>query len=241
MNLNSTPMIQDSRRPGREVREQLSEYVAAYVRDAIMVGEFPAASFIRTEHVATELGVSATPVREALMILQSEGTVRWEHRRGFRVVAVIRQDVEDLFTVQAFIAGELAGKAARLVDSAAVAELRAMQRELEAAASASDAARVDALNHRIHRAINLIPGAQRLTSLLGITMHYVPLNYFGNIEGWAEASAHDHEPVFRALEAGDVEGAKRSMSEHILHVGELLTGYLEQRGVFARAEAATEL
>ena len=229
-------MIQDSSRPGRADRKQLSEHVAAYVRDAIMVGELSASSFIRTEHVANELGVSATPVREALMILQSEGTVRWEPRRGFRVIPVTRQDVEDLFNVQAFIAGELAGKAARLIDAKTVDELRVMQGALEAAAGAGDATQVDALNHRIHRAINVIPEAQRLTSLLGITVRYVPLNYFGNIEEWAEASAHDHEPIFRALEAGDADAARLAMAEHIQHIGLLLTEYLEQRGVFARSE-----
>ena len=203
-----------------------------------MVGELPASSFIRTEHVAAELGVSATPVREALMILQSEGTVRWEPRRGFRVIPITRQDIEDLFTVQAFIAGELAAKASQQIDPEGVESLRALQTRLELAAAAGDAAEVDALNHQIHRAINIIPNAQRLTSLLGITVHYVPLNYFGNVEGWAEASAHDHEPIFRALETGDADAARAAMSEHIHHIGSLLTEFLEQRGVFTRGEAA---
>ena len=58
----------------------------------------------------------------------------------------------------------------------------------------------------------------------------------GNIEEWAEASAHDHEPIFRALEAGDADAARLAMAEHIQHIGLLLTEYLEQRGVFARSE-----
>ena len=238
MNTSSFRIPQNPARPGRPDRKQLSEHVAAYVRDAIMVGELTASTFIRTEHIATELGVSATPVREGLMILQSEGTVRWEPRRGFRVIPVTRQDVEDLFKVQSFIAGELAAKVALLIKPAAVAELRMMQGQLEAAAAAGDVAEVDTLNHKIHRAINIIPDAQRLTSLLGITVHYVPLNYFGNIDGWAEASAHDHEPVFQALESGDADLARSAMAEHIRHIGRLLTDYLEQRGVFARSEQA---
>ncbi|SDO32334.1 DNA-binding transcriptional regulator, GntR family [Cryobacterium flavum] len=232
-----SPLIQDVSRTHRGDRKQLSEDVAAYVRDAIMVGELPASSFIRTEHIAREMGVSATPVREALMILQSEGTVRWEPRRGFRVIPITRQDIEDLFTVQAFIAGELAAKAARLIDKEAIAKLWSLQNELESAASIGDATQVDALNHLIHRAINIIPNAQRLISLLGITVHYVPLNYFGSVKGWAEASAHDHGPVFRALEAGDADAARLAMSEHIQHIGRLLTTYLEERGVFARSES----
>ncbi|MDN5748897.1 MAG: hypothetical protein L0H64_10355 [Pseudonocardia sp.] len=49
------------------------------------------------------------------MILQSEGTVRWEPRRGFRVIPVARDDVRDLFAVQAFIAGELSARSAPIL------------------------------------------------------------------------------------------------------------------------------
>ncbi len=99
---------------------QLSGRVAAALRESIMVGDLRAPAFVRTEHVAAELGVSATPVREALMLLHSEGVVRWEPRRGFRVVPVTRRDVDDLFVVQAFIAGELAARAAEALPLAAI-------------------------------------------------------------------------------------------------------------------------
>lgn len=215
----------------RAERQQLSEFVAAHVREAIIVGEFTADSYIRTEHIAEELGVSATPVREALMILQSEGTVRWEPRRGFKVVPVTLQDIEDLFKVQAFIAGELAAKAAPLIDASTIDELCEMQEKLEAAAREGNASAVDSWNHHIHRAINVVSDARRLTSLLNSTVHYVPLNYFGNVKGWAEASAHDHEPIFEALRRGDPDAARAAMSAHIHHIGQLLTDYLQERGV----------
>ena len=83
---------QDGTRFG--VSQQLSHRVATYVREGIMVGQFPAGEFLRTESLAADLRVSATPVREALMILQSEGSVRWEPRRGFRVVSVSDRDVQ---------------------------------------------------------------------------------------------------------------------------------------------------
>lgn len=220
-------------------RKQLSEDVAAHLRESIMAGELRASSFIRTEHVAAELGVSATPVREALMSLQSEGTIRWEPRRGFRVLPLSRQDVEDLFAVQAYIAGELAARAASLMDAADVDRLRTLQEELEEAARAGEASRVDALNHEIHRSINRISGAQRLTSLLGIAVNYVPRNYYGKIEGWAEASSHDHDPIFLALETGDAEAARAAMAEHIRHIGVLLVDYLEGKGVFSDPDPAS--
>src|SRR5690348_6013310 len=62
--------------PAMRGRHQLSEMVAAHVREAIMIGALRAPGYLRTEHLAAELGISATPVREALMILHSEGAVR---------------------------------------------------------------------------------------------------------------------------------------------------------------------
>ena len=104
--------------------QQLSHKVASYIRESIMAGRFEAGQFLRTETIAEQMGVSHTPVREALMLLQSEGTVRWEPRRGFRVTAVTEQDVHDLFQVQAYIAGELAARAAGILDDTAVQGLR---------------------------------------------------------------------------------------------------------------------
>jgi len=209
------------------VNQQLSHRVAAYVREGIMVGQFPAGEFLRTESLAAELKVSATPVREALMILQSEGSVRWEPRRGFRVVSVSDSDVRDLFQVQAFIAGELAARTAGKLDATAVVALRELQAKLEDAADRGDAAEVDRVNHEIHRRINKSASSPRLAALLNQTVQYVPLRFFGTIEGWSHASAHDHSAIFDALEARDGDAARQAMSDHIVHIGDLLVAHLQ--------------
>jgi DNA-binding GntR family transcriptional regulator len=220
---------------GDDERHQLSERVAAHVREAIMVGDLRAPEFIRTERLAAQLGVSATPVREALMILHSEGAVRWEPRRGFRVQPISARDVEDLFAVQAFIAGELAARAARVLTAEDVAGLRATHRELEASLAAGDTDRVERLNHAIHRTINRAGGTGRLTTLLNLTVQYVPRHYYGRVDGWADASAHDHEDVFVALETGDAEGARRAMTAHAEHIGRLLVDHLHRVQAFTEA------
>jgi DNA-binding GntR family transcriptional regulator len=209
--------------------QQLSHRVAAWVRENIIVGQLPAGQFLRTESLADQLKVSATPVREALMILQSEGAVRWEPRRGFRVISVSDQDIHDLFEVQAFIAGELAARAAEALDAVAVDGLRELQARLEAAAEVGDVAAVDAFNHEIHRRINKASGSSRLAALLNQTVQYVPRHFFGAIEGWAQASAHDHSPIFDAIAAGDAEQARKAMHAHIVHIGERLEAHLQAR------------
>jgi DNA-binding GntR family transcriptional regulator len=209
--------------------QQLSAKVADHVREQIVTGELPMGEFVRTEILAAQLGVSATPVREALFSLQSEGSVRWEPRRGFRVVPVSDQDVRDLFQVQAYIAGELTARAASALDAEAIEQLRQLQTDLETAAKNGDVIAVGDLNDQIHRRINKASHSNRLAALLKHTVQYVPLRFFGGVEGWAQASAHDHWAVLDALGAGDAEKARDEMSRHIRHIGELLIAHLQSR------------
>jgi DNA-binding GntR family transcriptional regulator len=208
--------------------QQLSHKVAAHVRERIMIGQLPGGQFIRTEALAAELHVSATPVREALMVLQSEGAVRWEPRRGFRVVGVSEKDVRDLFLVQGFIAGELAARAAGTLRTSEIEWLVATQETLERAAKSGDVALVDERNHQIHRRINTASDSPRLTALLNQTVQYVPLRFFGAVKGWSKASAHDHGAIFDALRAGQGEEARLAMVEHIHHIGDLLIDHLRR-------------
>ena len=221
------------RHPSLDNKHQLSEKVASYVREAIMIGELRASEYIRTERLAADLGISATPVREALMTLHSEGAVRWEPRRGFRVLPLTAQDVSDLFEVQAHIAGELAARAVDSLSDTEIERLQGVQDELEVAARARNVELVDRLNHEIHRTINKCSGSTKMTTLLNLMVHYVPLGFFGAIDGWAEASAHDHSAIFNALRSRDRDDARLAMSEHILHIGRLLVENLQSRSVLS--------
>lgn len=216
-----------------ESGEQLSAKVAAYVREGIMVGQFTAGAYVRTEHLAQELGVSPTPVREALMVLHSEGTVRWEPRKGYRVIPITAQDVGDLFDVQAFIAGELAARAVDYLSEQDLDQLQDLQSEIEAAEHEGNAERVDVLNHEVHRTINKASGSFRMSTLLNLTVHYVPLRFFGTIEGWPQASAHDHGAILKALRARDPEAARSAMTDHIRHIGGLLVQHLKSHNLLS--------
>jgi len=215
---------------------QLSEKVAAHLRDEVMSGRLRGGDFIRPERVASDFGVSATPVREALMALATEGTVTWQPRRGFRVARMTRDDVVDLFDVQAYIAGELAARAVGTMADTDVDALRTLQVQLENAAAQQSVDEVYRLNHEIHRGINRSAGTSRLTALLGQLVGFVPLRYFGEVEGWGGGSAPDHPARLDAQPAGDAAAARHAMAEHIRHVGDLLADHLAQRGVFDQAD-----
>ena len=92
-------------------RAQLSDEVAGHLRAAIMSGTLRPGTFIRLDETAAQLGVSITPVREALLTLRGEGMVRLEPHRGHVVLPLTRRDIEDIFWLQSIIAKELAATA----------------------------------------------------------------------------------------------------------------------------------
>jgi DNA-binding GntR family transcriptional regulator len=94
MNAPARPRAQ--RRRGVR-REQLSDEVAAHLRADIMTGTLRPGTFIRLDETAAALGVSITPVREALRTLRGEGMVQLEPHRGHVVVPLTRGDIEDIF------------------------------------------------------------------------------------------------------------------------------------------------
>lgn len=212
-----------SRRPERR---PLSEEVASHVRSLIMSGTLRAGQFVRLDRVAEELDVSATPVREGLQALRGEGFLSFEPRRGFVVAPLSPDDVQDLFLVQADIAGELAARAAAVATPEVVAELRDLQAALSQALTDGRPEDVVDLNHQVHRTINLQAASPKLAWMLSVAVRYVPEPFFLTIEGWSAASLHDHDDVLDAIEAHDAERARSAMRSHILHAGRLLADHL---------------
>jgi DNA-binding GntR family transcriptional regulator len=218
-------------------RPQLGTEAASFVRDLIVSGQLQGGDFIRPESVAQELGISATPVREGLLALRTQGFVRLEPRRGFVVVPLTGDDIRDLFAGQALLAGELAARAAKRGDAAAFAGLEKLQLELEGAAERGDHEELEELNFQFHRAVNRLADAPKLAWLLGMAMSHVPVRFYSTIDGWPAATVHDHREILDAFRRGAAKAARQAMSEHIEHAGELLAIHIES-GAAQRAQAS---
>ena len=94
------------------------------------------------------------------------------------------------------------------------------------------------LNHQLHRGVNRAAPSPNLTWFLSLSVRYVPSRFFAAIEGWDDASAHDHAALIRALRARDGDAARSAMEDHIRHAGELLVSHLER--VRATTSAASQ-
>jgi DNA-binding GntR family transcriptional regulator len=226
--------------PEFAARPQLSEDVARYVRKRIFQGVYGAGEYLRLDQLAAELGISVTPVREALLNLRAEGLLAQQPRRGFMVLPVTRQDIADVANMQAFIGGELAARAAQNISQDQLSSLRTIQAELEDAYARTDYERAARLNHEFHRAINIAADSPKLTQFMSGITRYAPESVFPTVAGWPEQSIKDHRRIVAALERRDPQRARMAMSEHFSVGVAPLTDHLVDLGVIDDSDTASQ-
>jgi len=217
----------------RAAGERLSPKIARLIRELILSGEAPGGTKLRTEHLADRFGVSATPVREALMGLHGEGLVSFQPGRGFAVVPITRQDLLDLFGTQAYLTGELTARAVERLDSQQLENMWKVQDELVRAVEAGNP-EADRIEFEFHQLINHVADAPKLRWMLRSTMSYTPFQTWHDVPGWMTAAPEDHLPLLRALTHRNPHGARAAMVAHIMNVAEMLADLLTERGVLTQ-------
>jgi DNA-binding GntR family transcriptional regulator len=214
-------------------RPTVSDEVAGHLRSQIMSGRARPGERIRLEEIAEQLGVSITPVREALLTLRGEGMVELEPRRGYVVAPMSRQDILDVFTLQGDIAGELAARVAGTVTAAQLAELAALDRKLGTATRGRRVAEIERLEFEFHRAVNLIAGARKLSWFLLTATRYTPARFLSSDPGWRAGMRTDHEALLVAFREGDAASARASMSRHFTDGADRLVKHLDDLGLWS--------
>lgn len=226
--------------PEFAARPQLSDDVARYVRRRIFNGAFRAGEYLRLDQLAVELGISVTPVREALLNLCAEGLLVQQPRRGFMVLELTARDMADVANVQAFIGGELAARAAENITDEQLSALRTIQDELEEAYGGGDLEHTVRLNHEFHRLINVAADSPKLTQFMSGITRYAPESVFPTLSGWPRQSTKDHRRVIAAFERRDAPRARMAMAEHFTIGVAPLTEHLVAHGVIVDAAAPAE-
>lgn len=213
-------------------RPQLSDDVAVHVRDLIMSGSVRPGDFIRLDETAAELGVSVTPVREALLTLRGEGLVELVPHRGYVVAPLSRGDIRDLFWLQGRIAEELAVRACGIVTPDALAELTEINGRLTEAVRNGDGALVEALEFAFHRTLNRVAGARKLAWFLLNATRYTPATFYTSDPDRGAAAVQSHTRLIDALSRRDAAAAGQETREHFEDGAQRLVRHLDELGIW---------
>lgn len=186
----------------------LADQVYLAVRARILSGALKPGEFIREKELE-RMGVSRTPIREALGRLASEGFLERIPHRGFRVPEESVGNLLQLYPIVAaldLLAGRLALERFTAED---VARLREINRALDEAGGRRDVRALIELNNRFHRVFSERSGNERLCDLLDdlrVQLARLELWYYSYGER-AQQSVREHDAIIQAIEAGDREAA----------------------------------
>jgi DNA-binding GntR family transcriptional regulator len=211
-------------------RPQLSDEVAAHLREAIMSGALHPGQFVRLDAVAAELGVSVTPVREALLALRGEDMVELEPRRGFVVSPLSRRDVKDMFGLQAELAAQLVGRATTLISEQQLEHVARVAAELAAAGGHQE---LSTLEYEFHRLINKAAGSRKLARFLDMASRYTPARVYTADPQWRVQVVADHAAIVAALRARDANAAREAVYRHVKDGERRLLRHLDAVGLWS--------
>jgi DNA-binding GntR family transcriptional regulator len=204
------------------VRRSLHDEVASRVRDMIIEGALAPGARIYEEQLAKTLGVSRTPMREALKTLASEGLIELAAARGAVVKRFSPKDVRDMLDVLAVLESFAARLACKGASDEQIAELRALHERMAAFFKARNRLEYYKLNQDFHSGILRLSGNAALQSAhLAIQARLKRIRYIGNSEPrkWNDAMS-EHEEMVRRLEARDAEGLAAILALHMEHTWE---------------------
>jgi DNA-binding GntR family transcriptional regulator len=225
----------------------LVDRLAATIQARVLSGEFASGDRLRQETLASEFGVSRTPVREALRKLQAAGIVQVEPHRGATVRGPSPREVREAYEVRAELEGLAAALAASRIRDEELHRLRAAQALFEESSArlrewkTRADGRLPADGHAdwirgndlFHLVIQQAAGNQRLRSTLADLHQSFPRDLtwivLSESSHLLDENVMQHGAILDAIERRDAEEARRRMVDHVLSAGELVVRRFEER------------
>lgn len=196
------------------VRESTYEYL----KEKLLAGRFKPGERLTEEYLASELGVSRTPVREALHKLEREGLVKPLETRGFCVPSDSKEEMAELFDIRSVLEGYALRCVCERVSEKILAELESFVQSAEAALAEKKINKIYHYNTQFHDTLHgLVSHKTRLHTLIAELRKYV-LRYrkdtLNTLEG-AGRAIEGHRKIMMALRLKDPDLCERIMRDHI--------------------------
>lgn len=209
----------------------LRDVVFETLRQAILRGELKPGERLMEIHLAQKLGVSRTPVREAIRKLELEGLVRMIPRKGAVVADITVSDLEDVLEVRVALE-ELAVKlACRRITAEQLADMRHLADNFKKSLQGDDVGVCAQADMKFHEAIYDITGNKRLVQILNNLreqMYRYRMEYLKDRQSHSILVA-EHQEILEALENRDVERALEATKRHVVQQKEHIISVLSAK------------
>ncbi|RQP25896.1 GntR family transcriptional regulator [Piscinibacter terrae] len=193
----------------------LYQRVAERLRERIVAHSMAPGSWIDEQALTGELGISRTPLREALKVLAAEGLVTMKPRRGAYVTEVSERDLSEVFHLLALLESDAAAVVAAQGSDEQLAELAALHGQLEATVAERDA--FFAANERFHMRLLEIADNRWRNQMVADLRKVMKLYRHHSLfkQGRLEASLKEHRKIMAALKARDADKVRELMQQHL--------------------------
>jgi len=208
---------------GIDTIDQLSEprgtgeQVARRIREAIVSGRIAPGTWLRETPLATRLGVSRIPVREALTYLEAEGLVKRVPYRGTMVVRLTLDQVKESYMLRSLLEGCATKLATPHLGPEEIARLRSLVRRLSECARTQSHDEVAPLHREFHAIIYQCCGSEKLIRWINELYNQFP-KHLRRTWRFTEPP-EEYQRILEAIEARDAEAAGALMSRHLENGG----------------------
>lgn len=187
------------------------------LRDSILTGHLKAGEVYNEMALSKELGISRTPVREALLELAGQGIVTFLPRKGVMVKYYTRRDVEEIFEVRAFIELAAVEKIARMQPLPDLSKMEKVLKRQKQSLNKKDYPAFLEADRDLHSGLVDLIGNQRLSSILRNIRDMIQIMANEAITkiGRTEEVISEHEEVIRLVKQGEAVAARRAMERHL--------------------------
>ncbi|MFG3497275.1 GntR family transcriptional regulator [Streptomyces sp. NPDC047928] len=204
-------------------QERLRDQVAHALRAALISGELHPGQVYSAPALAADFGISATPVREAMLDLAREGLVEPVRNKGFRVTEVSERDLDQYTELRALIEVPTVGRVTRSATPEQLEELRPIAEEIVVTARDHDLIGYLDADRRFHLSLLALHGNDRLVETVGELRKRSRLYGLTALDerGLLVSSAQEHHELLDLMLSGDAAAAEACMRRHLGHVRSL--------------------
>lgn len=191
------------------------EFVARYIREAIVAGRLVPGERLRQQQLADELGMSPTPVREALRGLVTEGWLTLTPHIGVSVAEIDHAGIDEVYRLRALLEGDLAREAATLMSADTLRELRDINEAYKRSSRVGDAGAAREANFQFHALIWEAADSPVAVDILNSLWARAPWQTMSGVKGREKRTYEEHSKVIAALAKRDPERAQDALRAHI--------------------------